>query len=259
MFEASRLSQVLKVTNYKLDLLGLSEKRWCGSGELTTATGELLIYSGRPDQEKHEYGVGLILSKSMRKSLIEWTAVSERIITARLNTRLRKLTIVQCYAPTNVPTINEKEAFYGLLITALYRVKPSHIVILMGDLNAKIGKENSGLKNVMDKHGPGARNENGDTFIDLCVNHNLIIGGSLLPHKDIHKATWVAPNQHSYNQTDHVAISKKWRRSLLDVRSYRGADVASDHHLVMAQLRLKLQSINHLTNEQQGRNSTQKN
>ena len=28
--------------------------------------------------------------------------------------------------------------------------------------------------------------------------------------------------------------------SLLDVRSYRGADVASDHHLVVAQLRLRL-------------------
>ena len=43
----------------------------------------------------------------------------------------------------------------------------------------------------------------------------------------------------TFNQTDHVAISKKWR-SLLDVRSYRGADVVSDHHLVVAQLRLKL-------------------
>jgi hypothetical protein len=49
MFEASRLSQVLKEkTNYKLDLLGLSKKRWCGSGELTTATGELLL-----SQRKH--------------------------------------------------------------------------------------------------------------------------------------------------------------------------------------------------------------
>jgi hypothetical protein len=31
-----------------------------------------------------------------------------------------------------------------------------------------------------------------------------------------------------------------WRRSLHDVCSYRGADVASDHHLLVAQLRLKL-------------------
>jgi exonuclease III len=223
MFEASRLRQVLKeIMEYKLDLLGLSETRWHGSGELTTATGELLIYSGRTGEEKHEYGFGLILSKAMRKSLIEWTAVSERIITARLNTRLRKLTIIQCYATTNVATNEEKEAFCGLLETTLQHVKQSDIVILMGDLNAKIGEDNLDLKSVMGRHGMGARNENGEMFIDLCMNYNLVIDGSLFPHKNIHKATWVAPNQHTFNQIDHVVISKKWRGSLLDVRSYRG-------------------------------------
>ncbi|RUS90622.1 hypothetical protein EGW08_001619 [Elysia chlorotica] len=35
-------------------------------------------------------------------------------------------------------------------------------------------------------------------------------------------------------------INGTWRRSLLDVRVMRGADVGSDHHLVMATLRLKL-------------------
>jgi hypothetical protein len=89
MLEASRLSQVLKeMTNYKLDLLGLSDRRWSGSGELISATGELFLYSGRSDEEKHEHGVGLILSKAMRKSLIKWTAVSELLIRARLNTLL---------------------------------------------------------------------------------------------------------------------------------------------------------------------------
>ena len=83
MLEASRLSQVLKeMTHYKLDVSGLSESRWNGNGEFTTASGELLLYSGCTVGEKHEYGVRLILSKILKKSLIEWTAVSERLITA---------------------------------------------------------------------------------------------------------------------------------------------------------------------------------
>ena len=86
-----------------------------GNGEFTTASGELLLYSGRTMREKHEYGVGLILSKGLKKSLIERTTVSEHLITARLNTRLRKLTVVQCYVPTNEATSKEKEVFYGLL------------------------------------------------------------------------------------------------------------------------------------------------
>jgi len=161
MLEASRLSQVLKeMTHYKLDLLGLSETRWNGNGEFTTASGELLLYSGRTMGEKHEYGVGLILSKILKKSLIEWTAVSERLITARLNTRLRKLTVVQCYAPTNDTTFKEKEAFYGMLEATLYKIRQSDITIIMGDFNVKIGNDNQGLKHVMGRHGLGKRNEN---------------------------------------------------------------------------------------------------
>jgi endonuclease/exonuclease/phosphatase family metal-dependent hydrolase len=110
----------------------------------------------------------------------------------------------------------------------------------MGDLNVKIGKDNLGLKNVIGRHDMGTRKENGEMFIDLCINYNLVIGGSLFSHKDIHKDTWLVPKQRTFNQIDHVTISKKWRRSLLDVRSYRRTGVASDHHLVVAQLRFKL-------------------
>jgi len=78
------------------------------------------------------------------------------------------------------------------------------------------------------------------TVSETKKKYNLVIGGSSFPHKDINKATWVAPNQRTFNQTNHIVISKKWRRSLLDVRNYRGADVAIDHHLVVAQLILKL-------------------
>ena len=92
---------------------------------------------------------------------------------------------------------------------------------MMGDFNVKIGDDNQGVKHVTGRNGLGNRNENGEIFIDLCANYEMIIGGSLFPHKDIHKATWVAPNHRTSNQIDHIAISKKWRRSLFDVCSYR--------------------------------------
>jgi len=61
----------------------------------------------------------------------------------------------------------------------------------------------------MGRYGLGKRNENGEIFIDLCAKYEMIIGGSVFPHKDIHKATWVAPNHRTFNQIDHIAISKK--------------------------------------------------
>ena len=52
--------------------------------------------------------------------------------------------------------------------------------------------------------------------------------------------TWVSPDQVTENQIDHIGINKMFRRSLQDVRVKRGADIASDHHLVTARLKLKL-------------------
>ena len=66
------------------------------------------------------------------------------------------------------------------------------------------------------------------------------MGGTLFPHKDIHKLTWYSPNGRDRNQIVHLLINGTWRRSLLDVKVKRGADVGSDHHLEVAILKLKL-------------------
>jgi len=43
---------------------------------------------------------------------------------------------------------------------------------------------------------------------------------------------------------DRICALFKFRRSLLRVRAQRGADVASDHHLLMGRCRLKLKKYN---------------
>ena len=79
-----------------------------------------------------------------------------------------------------------------------------------------------------------------ERLIELCTTYNLVIGGTLFPHRDIHKLTWYSPNGRDKNQIDHLMINGTWRRSLLDVKVKRGADVGSDHHLVLAVLKVKL-------------------
>ncbi|VDP84550.1 unnamed protein product, partial [Schistosoma mattheei] len=65
-------------------------------------------------------------------------------------------------------------------------------------------------------------------------------GGTEFPHKRIHKATCISPDHTTENQIDHICINKKFRRTMADVRTKKGADIASDYHLVVANLKLKL-------------------
>ena len=92
----------------------------------------------------------------------------------------------------------------------------------------------------MGKHGCGVMNNNGERLASFCLANNMVIGGTLFPHKNIHKLTWLSPNGIDQNQIDHLMINGKWRSSLRDVKVRRGADVSSDHHLVTADIKLKL-------------------
>ena len=151
-----------------------------------------------------------------------------------------KMNVIQCYAPTNDYDDEDKDQFYNRLQAILDKLKDKDINILMGDFNAKVGSDNRGYEEVMGQHALGEMNENGERFADLCELNDLVIEGSIFAHKRIHKATWVSPDHVAENQIDHFCITKKSRRSLKDVRVRRGADAASDHHLLTARLQLRL-------------------
>ena len=63
------------------------------------------------------------------------------------------------------------------------------MTVLMGDVNAEIGSDNTGYKEVMGVHGLGQMNDNGERFADMCSLNQLVTGGSIFPHKRNHKAT----------------------------------------------------------------------
>nr|XP_042902467.1 uncharacterized protein LOC122270164 [Parasteatoda tepidariorum] len=239
MYQCGKSRQVsMEMDRYQLDILGISELRWTGFGKIKTGSEQIILYSGA--EEKHERGVALIINKETAKSLLEWEPISERILRARFYSKYIKLSIIQVYAPTNDADEEEKETFYDQLQCVLNRVPKHDMIILMGDLNAKVGKRISDDETSMGNESPGERNENGELFVSLCELNSLNIGGSRFKHREIHKCTWTSPDGRTKNQIDHIAINNKFRSSLRDVRAMRGADVGSDHYLILAILKLKL-------------------
>jgi hypothetical protein len=139
--------------------------------------------------------------------------------------------------------LGKKENFYENLQAVFDRAPKRDIKILMGDFNAQIGSDNLGKDLIMGKQALGVMNENGELFSDFCAFNDSVIAGSIFPHRRIHKATWTSPDGRTENQIDHICISRKWRRSLRDTRAMRGADVASDHHLLLGKVMIKLKSF----------------
>ena len=94
-------------------------------------------------------------SKKASKSLIEWEPISDRIIKARLESRHQKTTIIQCYSPTNDATVTEdaKTSFYEELQSVVDGVPRRDVLLLMGDLNAKVGADNAGRGEAMGQQG----------------------------------------------------------------------------------------------------------
>ena len=101
------------------------------------------------------------MDKEAKRSPIEWRPVLSRIIVARFKTTIRNTMMIQCYAPTMVAEEDKRQEFYVQLNEVLRKQKKRDIIILGGDLNAKVGQENEWLEHIMGRRGLGERNENG--------------------------------------------------------------------------------------------------
>jgi len=67
-----------------------------------------------------------------------------------------------------------------------------------------------------------------------------VVKSTIFPHRNIQKYTWTSPDGKTHKQIDHVLIGRRWLSSVLDVRSFRGADCDTDDYLVIATVRERL-------------------
>ncbi|CAG2188799.1 unnamed protein product [Mytilus edulis] len=105
----------------------------------------------------------------------------------------------------------------------------------------------------MGRHGIERRNENGENLLDICQRNNLVITGTIFPHKDKHKVTRISPNKKTKHQIDHILVTRQHRTSILDTRAMRGADIGSDHELLKCKLRIKPERRKAFSNELKNR------
>ena len=61
--------------------------------------------------------------------------------------------------------------------------------------------------------------------------------------------TWKSPDSQYRNQIDYILCSHRWRRSIQSAKTRLGADCGSDHELLIAKFRLKLNKAGETTKQ----------
>jgi endonuclease/exonuclease/phosphatase family metal-dependent hydrolase len=140
-----------------------------------------------------------------------------------LKRRFFNTRIINERAPTEDKEEEEQEEFYKLE-RAYDKLPANDIRIIVGDMNAKIGKGNilrshAGMYSLHEN-----TSENGGRLVNFAVSKNMFIGSTKLNH----------------NIINHLLIDKRHLSNLMDVRSYRGANIESDHYLVRKKLRARI-------------------
>jgi hypothetical protein len=81
--------------------------------------------------------------------------------------------------------------------------------IMLGDFNARVGREDIFKPVICNENLHEASNDNGVRVINFATSKNLIIKSTTFPHRDIHKHAWTSPDGVTHNQIDHVLIDKR--------------------------------------------------
>jgi hypothetical protein len=112
--------------------------------------------------------------------------------------------------------------------------------IILGDFNAKVGREDIFKPTIGNESLHEISNDNGVSVVNFATSKNLVVKSKMFPHCKIRKYTWTSPEGNTHNQIDHVLIDRRWHSNILDVRSFRGADCDTDHYLVVTKVRERL-------------------
>ena len=83
--------------------------------------------------------------------------------------------------------------------------------------------------------------------MEFCQENALVIANILFQQHKRRLYTWTSPDGQHRNQIDYILCSQRWRRSKQSAKTRPGADCGSDHELLIAKFRLKLNKVGKTT------------
>jgi hypothetical protein len=80
------------------------------------------------------------------------------------------------------------------------------VKILLGDFNAKIGREDIFKLTVGNESVHKISIDNGVRVVNFATSKNLIVKSTMFSHRNIRKYNWTSPDGNTHNQIEHILI-----------------------------------------------------
>ena len=234
--KAEELSQCAE--KYEIDIIGIQEHRIIHQDpvEYRKIGNRYLITSSgwRNEVQASQGGVGLLLGRSARKSLLKATKVHPRVLVAEFDGN-PKCTVIVIYSPTNSAPEEEVEEFYNVLKGTIQDIPAHNFVAVIGDFNARLGPDDARYT----YH--ESTNRNGTHLADLMLEYDLLATNTEFRKRKGKLWTFRDNATNSCRQLDYILVRKKWRNSVKNAEAYNSFNTArSDHRVVTANVRLSL-------------------
>jgi len=203
--------------------------QWKGQSEIKS--GDYTVYySGG---ERAEKGVAIVVHKNVVRSVVKEIVYNDKIIAIKLQAEPINILMIQVHMPTSEHEDDEVEELYGVIEEILEEDgKANTNTIIMGDWNSVVGDEP--YRNIVGPHGLRKKNHRGQMLINFCERNGLIVTNTRFKK---------APGDRSRHQLDYVLVKHRFRNSVKDVQTLPGADIDSDHNLLVAKICIRLKKI----------------
>ncbi|KAI8495103.1 hypothetical protein Bbelb_270890 [Branchiostoma belcheri] len=219
----------------QMDIVALQETRIAGSGCLREANFTFYWRGLEADQPRW-HGVGFAVKNTLLQSITSPVGISERLMLMRLNTAGGYVNLINAYAPTLAASMELKDSFYGMLGQAFSSIPHGEQLYLLGDFNARVGRDHDTWPTSLGHFGVGKMNENGQRLLEFCSERDLVITNTMFGVKECRRVSWCHPRSKHWHQLDLVITRKQHLNNVKVTRSFHSADCDSDHSLVASRV-----------------------